>query len=145
MPASERRMQRWSRCAPRSLHSTGAAETLREASDRAAACRASLGDVGLDTLAADIKALGADVTAGLRKRRQQLSKEAEAARRIASQAANDRTLADERTRHSRLALDAAIAARDGALTAFPEGVDAAIGCRTGCLGRRYGREGKCCR
>ena len=105
---------------------TGAAETLREASDRAAACRASLGDVGLDTLAADIKALGADVTAGLRKRRQQLSKEAEAARRIANQAANDRTLADERTRHSRLALDAASAARDAALTAFPEGVDAAL-------------------
>ena len=105
---------------------TGAAEALREASDRAAACRASLGDVGLDTLAADIKALGADATAGLRKRRQQLSKEAEAARRIANQAANDRTLADERTRQSRLALDAAIAARDAALTAFPEGVDAAL-------------------
>jgi energy-coupling factor transporter ATP-binding protein EcfA2 len=105
---------------------TGAAETLREASDRAAARRASLGDVGLDALAADIKALGADVTAGLRKRRQQLSKEAEAARRIANQAANDRTLADERTRHSRLALDVASAARDAALTAFPEGVDAAL-------------------
>jgi energy-coupling factor transporter ATP-binding protein EcfA2 len=105
---------------------TGAAETLREASDRAAACRASLGDVGLDTLAADIKALGADVTAGLRKRRQQLSKQAEAARGIANQAANDRTLAAERTRHSRLALDAASAARDAALTAFPQGVDAAL-------------------
>ena len=66
----------------------GAAEALREASDRAAACRAALGDVGLDTLAADLKALGADAIAGLRKRRQQLSKEAEAARAIASQAAN---------------------------------------------------------
>ena len=106
---------------------TGAAETLHEASDRAAACRASLGDVGLDTLAADITALGADSTAGLRKRRQQLSKEAEVARRIANQAANDRTLADERIRHSRLALDEARAARDAALTAFPEGVDAALG------------------
>jgi len=104
----------------------GAAETLREASDRAAACRASLGNVRLDTLAADITALGADSTAGLRKRRQQLSKEAEVARRIASQVANDRTLADERTRHSRLALDAARVARDAALTAFPEGVDAAL-------------------
>jgi hypothetical protein len=105
---------------------TGAAETLREASGRAAARRASLGDVGLDTLTADIKALGADVTAGLRKRRQQLSKEAEAARWTANQAANDRTLADERTRHSKLALDAASAARDAALTSFPEGVDAAL-------------------
>ena len=82
--------------------------------------------MGLDTLAADLKALGADATAGLRKRRQQLSKEAEAARAVANQAANDRTLADERTRQSRLALDAAIAARDAALTAFPEGVDAAL-------------------
>jgi len=104
----------------------GAAETLREASDRAAACRASLGDVRLDTLTDDIKALGADVTAGLRKRRQQLLKDAEAARRIANQAANDRALADERTRHSRSQLDAASAARDVALTAFPEGVDAAL-------------------
>jgi len=105
---------------------TGAPEALREASNRAAACRASLGDVGLDTLAADFKALGGDPPAGLRKRRQQLSKEAEAARAIASQATNAHTLADERTRHSRLALDAAVAARDVALPAFPEGVDAAL-------------------
>ena len=63
---------------------------------------ALLGDVGLDTLAADLKALGADPTAGLRKRRQQLSKEAEEARRIASEATNDRTLTDERTRQSKI-------------------------------------------
>jgi hypothetical protein len=98
--------------------------------------------VGLDTLAADIKALGADVTAGLRKRRQQLSKQAEAARGIANQAANDRTLAAERTRHSRLALDAASAARDAALTAFPQGSRCGIGCRTGRLRCRYRPEGK---
>ena len=89
-------------------------------------CRTLLGDVGLDTLAADVKALGADATAGLRKRRQQLSREAEDGRRIAGQATNDRILADERTRHSKMALDAAIVARDAALTAFPEGVDAAF-------------------
>ena len=105
---------------------TGAAETLREASDRAAARRASLGDVRLETLAADIEALGADVTDGLRKRRQKLQKGAEAARRVANEAANYRTLADERTRHSKLALDAASTARDAALTDFPEGVDAAL-------------------
>jgi hypothetical protein len=99
---------------------------LREASDRSAASRAALGGVGLDTLAADLNALGADATAGLRKRRQQLSKEAEAARTIANQATNDRTLAEERTRQSRLAVDAAVAVRDAALTAFPEGVDAAL-------------------
>jgi chromosome segregation ATPase len=105
---------------------TGAAEALREASTRAEDCRASLGDVGLDSLAADLKALGADPAAGLRKRRQQLSKEAEAARAVANQAATARTLADERTRQSRLELDAAVAARDLAQTAFPEGVDAAL-------------------
>jgi hypothetical protein len=105
---------------------TGATETLHEASKRAAARRASLGSVELDTLAGDIKALGADVTAGLRKRRQQLSKEAESARRIANQAGNDHALADERTRHSKLALEAVKAALDTALPAFPKGVDAAL-------------------
>jgi AAA domain-containing protein len=105
---------------------TGAAEKLREASERAAARRASLGNVGLDTLIGDIKSLGADVTAGLRKRRQQWSKEAESARRIANQAANDQTLAEERTRHSRLALDSAKAALEAVLPAFPKGIGAAL-------------------
>lgn len=104
----------------------GATERLREAFDRATARRVSLGNVALDSLAGDIKALGADLTAGLRKRRQQLSKEAESARRIANQAGNDQTLADERTRQSRLALDAANTALDVALPAFPKGVDAAL-------------------
>jgi chromosome segregation ATPase len=53
-------------------------------------------------------------------------REAEDGRRIAGQATNDRILTDERTRHSKMALDAAIVARDGALTAFPEGVDEAF-------------------
>ena len=65
-------------------------------------------------------------SAGLRKRRQQLLKEAEGARAIANDAANAQTLADERTRHSQSALDAAVASRDAALPAFPEGVDAAL-------------------
>src|SRR5260370_12717973 len=69
------------------------------------------------------KAFGADATAGLRKRRQQVSTELEAARAIANQAANERTLADERTRHSGLALDAALAARHAPLPSYPEGVD----------------------
>jgi hypothetical protein len=104
----------------------GVAEALREASDRAAACRAALGDTDLDTLAGDLKKLGTDAVSGLRNRRQQLSKEAGTARGIANQAANDRTLADERVRHSRLALDAAVAARGGATAAFPDGIDAAL-------------------
>jgi hypothetical protein len=82
--------------------------------------------VELDTLAEDIKALGADVAAGLRKRRQQSLKEAEAAHRVANEAAQDHTLAKDRTRYSKSVLDAARAARDEALTAFPEGVDAAL-------------------
>jgi len=105
---------------------SGVGETLRVASERAATCRAALGDVGLDTLAADIKALGADAVAGLRKRRERYSKEAEEARKVASQAASDRTLAEERVRNSKTGLDAAIAARDAAMAAFPEGVDAAL-------------------
>jgi DNA repair exonuclease SbcCD ATPase subunit len=104
----------------------GAAEALREASERAAACQAALGDISLDALAADLKSLGTDEVAGLRKRRQQFSKEADTARTTASHAANERTLADERVRQSRLALDAAISARDGALAAFVGGVDVVV-------------------
>jgi hypothetical protein len=103
-----------------------AAEALREASDRAAVCRAALGNTALDTLAADLKNLGADPVAGLRKRREKFSKETETARAAANRAANDRTLADERVRNSRSALDAAIATRDNALVSFPEGADAAL-------------------
>jgi hypothetical protein len=104
----------------------GAAEALREASNCAAACRSVLGDTALDQLGADLKSLGVDALAGLRKRREKYSKETETRREAANQAANDRTLADERLRHSRQALDAAIAARDRALTLFPEGMDSAL-------------------
>ncbi len=105
---------------------SGVGETLRVASERAATCRAALGDTKLDTLAADIKALGADAVAGLRKRRERYSREAERARNVASQAASDRTLAEERVRNSKTGFDAAVAARDAAMVAFPEGVDAAL-------------------
>src|SRR5204863_5130038 len=104
----------------------GAAEALRQASDRAETCRAALADVALETLAADLAALGADPLAGLRRRRQQLSKDAATARAIAGEAAKAHTLADERTRSSRAALDAAVLKRDTALTSFPDGVDAAL-------------------
>jgi hypothetical protein len=114
-----------------SLHSQlagldGAAQALREASDRAAICRAALGDIGLDSLAPDLKNLGPDAVSGLRQRREKHSKETETARTAANQAANDRTLADERVRHSRQGLEAAIGARDRALAEFPEGLDAAL-------------------
>ena len=81
---------------------TGAAEALREASNRAETCRAALGDVQLDTLAADLKALGADPIVGLRKRRQELLKEAEGVRAIANDAATPRPLpTNARGTHSR--------------------------------------------
>jgi chromosome segregation ATPase len=102
------------------------AEALRVASERLEACRTLLGDVELETLTADIKELGTDSVAGLRSRRQELSKIAAEARRIANETSNEQTLADERTRRTRLALDEASAARDAALTAFPDGVSAAL-------------------
>jgi DNA repair exonuclease SbcCD ATPase subunit len=105
---------------------TGSVETLREASERLEASRALLGEVELETLTADLEALGVDAIAGLRTGRQRWSKEADEARRIANKASNEQTLADERTRRARLALDEARAAHDAALTAFPEGVSAAL-------------------
>ena len=105
---------------------TGAAQALVDASERAANCRAALGDIELGTLAADIKSLGADAIVELRKRRERNSREVDAARTSASQATNDRTLAEERVRNSKAAFDAAVAARDAALVAFPEGADSAL-------------------
>jgi hypothetical protein len=113
---------------------TGAADALRAASTRAEACRAALGDVRVDTLATDLKALGPDPIVGLRKRRQRLSKDVEAARTSASQTANAHTLADERAKNAQLKLNAAMLARDGALTAFPEGVEAALAAAQAALG-----------
>jgi hypothetical protein len=103
-----------------------AAEAFREASDGAAVCRAALGDTALNTLALDLKNLGADPVAGLRRRREKFSKESETARAAVNKAANDRTLGEERVRNARSALDVAIAARDSALAFFPEGVDSAL-------------------
>jgi hypothetical protein len=62
----------------------------------------------------------------LRKRREKYSRECETAREAANQDTNNRTLADERVRHSREMCDAAIRARDRALGDFPEGLDAAF-------------------
>jgi hypothetical protein len=104
----------------------GGADELREASEKEAQCRALLGNVELTTLAADIAALGADPRAGLRRQRERLLNESDAARRLHNQAETERTLADERTQRSRLSLDQALTARDAALPAFTERVDAAL-------------------
>jgi AAA domain len=104
----------------------GAAEALREAAKRATACRKALGDTRLDDLAVNLKVLGTDPITGLRKRRQQLLKEADGARAITNDATSAQTLADERLRQSKVILEAAITERDNALSAFPEGVATAL-------------------
>ena len=104
----------------------GAADALREASERATKAHDALGGIPLNTLASDLAELGADATGGLRKRRQQVSAEAETARAKASQAGTEHALAGERSRTSKVALDAAVVARDAALVMFPEGVTKAL-------------------
>jgi DNA repair exonuclease SbcCD ATPase subunit len=113
---------------------SGAADELSKASARAEACRAALGDIRVDTLAADLKALGPDPIVGLRKRRERLSKDAEAARANANQAANAYTLAEERAKNAQSKLKEAVPARDRALTAFPEGIEAALSAAQAALG-----------
>jgi DNA repair ATPase RecN len=113
---------------------SGAADDLRKASERAEACRAALGDLPVDTLTADLKAIGPDPIAGLRRRRERLSQDAEAARANANQAANAYTLADERAKNAQSKLKEAVSARDRALTAFPQGVEAALAAAQAALG-----------
>jgi DNA repair exonuclease SbcCD ATPase subunit len=105
---------------------TGSTDALRQASERLESCRALLGDVESETLTTDIKALGKDPVAGLRSQRQQRSKIVEQERLIANQTASEQTLAEERTRRATTAFDEARAARDVALRAFPDGLDAAL-------------------
>ena len=97
----------------------GAQEALRDATSRAEACHAALGDVKLSTLASDLKALGADPIGSLRKRRQQSSKELETARAALNLARTELALAEERARASRSALDAAVVARDASADGLP--------------------------
>ncbi|MCU1382593.1 MAG: putative GTP-binding protein [Acidobacteria bacterium] len=104
----------------------GSADSLRHASEAATMARAALGDVSLDTLASDIATLGPTPTDKLRKRRKQLSTDVEGARAVASQSRTNQTLADERSRTSKGALDAAVVARDAALARFPGGVTVAL-------------------
>ena len=121
------------------------AHALREASDRAKVCRAALGDVPPDTLAAlatGLAALGADPAGALRKRRQQLSSNLEMARATANQAGTAHTLAEERGRNSKSTLDAAVAARDAALTVFPEGIATAMSAAHAALAAASGEQQK---
>lgn len=105
---------------------SGAAETLREASERSAACRLALEDETVETLASDLDLLGPDPSASLRARRQQATRDAEAARAAVQESATAQALAEERTRALRSTLEAARADRDAALLAFPCGLASEI-------------------
>jgi hypothetical protein len=98
-------------------------EQLREALARRSACRTALGEVPLETLASDLATLSSDPTGTLRERRQQTSRNLELARATVNQAGTAHTLAEERSRNSESALNAAVVARDAALAAFPAGVE----------------------
>lgn len=96
------------------------AEKLRDTLDRVAACRTALDGVSVDSLASDLEALGSDPLAALRGRRQKLTAAMDGTRATAAKAATDFTLAQERSRTSQAALEAAIVARDTELARFPE-------------------------
>ncbi len=102
----------------------GAAESLREASARASACRAELGDVPLETLAADLDLLGPDPGASLRLKRQKAAREAETARADVQASATAQALAEERTRALSESLETARTTRELALAQFPDGLAA---------------------
>jgi hypothetical protein len=102
------------------------ADSLRDALERSKAARVALGDVSFTAFSSELASLGMDPLGALRKRRQQISAEEEAARSKARQAETDHTLAEERTRSSKAALDAAAVARDTALMAFPAGIAPAL-------------------
>lgn len=121
------------------------AHALREASDRANACRAALGDVPPDTLATlttGLAAFGADPTSTLRKQRQQLSGDLDTARATSNQAGMAHTLAEERGRNSKSTLDAAVVARDAALRVFSDGIETALSATQAALAAASGEQGK---
>ena len=65
---------------------SGAAEALEEATARSAAVRSELGETSLDALLPELDALGADPAAALRNRRQQATRDVDAARRAVQEA-----------------------------------------------------------
>jgi hypothetical protein len=102
----------------------GAAEALRESAAQVEACRLALGEVALETLAADLDALGPDPGAALRTRRQKASSGADEARAAAGEAATAQALAEERARNLLASLEEAVAARETVLSEFPSGITA---------------------
>ena len=102
----------------------GAAEALRAAEARAEACRDRLGNVALETLASDLDELGSDPSAALRSRRQQAARDVDTARAEVQKQATEQALAEERVRSWKEKVEEAVAARDQALSDFPDGLTA---------------------
>ena len=105
---------------------SGVEDVVHQAAADLHARQAALGGVDLQTLLADLTALGADAAAKLQRRRQQLAKDVDAARTTSGQANKDHAIAEERARQLGLALQIATAARDSASRSFPEGADVAM-------------------
>ncbi|MGH7936219.1 MAG: hypothetical protein ACREF8_04345, partial [Chthoniobacterales bacterium] len=101
-------------------------QKLDEALKRKKACSAALGHISLETLLPDLAALGAEPSYTLRERRQYAAKDIEEALAKVHQAGIAHSLAEERTKNSASALNAAVVARDAALVTFSEGVAAAL-------------------
>ena len=105
---------------------SGVEDVLQQSTADLRARRAALGKVDLQTLLADLTALGVDAAAKLDRRRQQLVKAVDAARILSEQAHKDQAIAEDRARQLGLALQTATAAWDSASRTFPQGVDAAM-------------------
>jgi hypothetical protein len=98
------------------------AAKLSDALSRLETARAALGGVSLASLAGDLAALGSDPIIELRRRRPKLAAALETARAAAVKASTDLTLAEERSRAAKAALDAAVTARDVELAKFAGGL-----------------------
>ena len=111
------------------------------ATARAKAAREALDGTPVESARRRSRWPGSRPAGTLRKRRQQLSTDLDAARSEAGQAGTEHSLAEERTRTSKAALDAAVAARDAAMAAFPGGLAAALAtARASLATARYGGE-----
>jgi hypothetical protein len=105
---------------------TQSAGKLSDASSRLEVSQAALQGVSLASLASELAALGSDPITELRGRRQKLAASFETARAAAAKAATDLTLAEERSRASKISLDATIVARDAELAMFSEGLSSEL-------------------
>jgi hypothetical protein len=101
-------------------------QTLRAAVDRKRTIDAALSGVARDTVMHDLRQLGADPIAALRQQQEQTRSYLEAAREAVSRESNAHTIAEERGRSSKAALDSAIVNLDAALQPFPQGLPTAL-------------------